>query len=139
MTFSSVSGHQQRAAPAPDRAVNAEARRGRTLMRMVAVVTVFTLFMLAPPFALAQERSWEWHWGTHPMMFMWGAGGLVMMLMMLAFWGLVIAGLVIGLRWLTGKRGHHHRDEAGEILRQRYARGEINKQEFETRKRDLGL
>jgi putative membrane protein len=74
----------------------------------------------------------------HPMMFMWGAGGLVMMLMMLVFWGLVIAGLVVGLRWLIGQGRPTSRDEALEILRQRYARGEIDKQEFEARKRDLG-
>jgi putative membrane protein len=74
----------------------------------------------------------------HPMMFMWGAGGLVMMLMMLVFWGLVIAGLVIGLRWLIGQRRLGQRDEALEILRQRYARGEIDKQEFDARRRDLG-
>ena len=48
------------------------------------------LIMLASASALAQERSWEGHWSTHPMMVMWGAGGLVMMLMMLVFWGLVI-------------------------------------------------
>jgi putative membrane protein len=74
----------------------------------------------------------------HPMMFMWGVGGLVMMLMMLVFWGLVIAGVIFGVRWLA-RQGHGEgRDEALEILRQRYARGEIDKQEFETRKRDLG-
>jgi putative membrane protein len=98
-----------------------------------------TLTMLAPAYALAQERTWEWQWNMHPMMWMWGAGGLVMMLMMLVFWGLVIAGLVIGLRWLVGQGHPARRDEALEILRQRYARGEIDKQEFETRKRDLGL
>ncbi len=75
----------------------------------------------------------------HPMMFMWAAGGLVMMLMMLVFWGLVIAGLVIGLRWLVGQGHPARRDEALDILRQRYARGEIDKQEFETRKRELGF
>ena len=96
------------------------------------------LIMLASASALAQERSWEGYWSTHPMMVMWGAGGLVMMLMMLVFWGLVIAGLVVGLRWLVGQGGSAGRDEALEILRQRYARGEIDKQEFETRKRDLG-
>ena len=73
------------------------------------------------------------------MMFMWGAGGIVMMLMMLVFWGLIIAGLVVGLRWLVGQGRSPGRDEAFEILRQRYARGEIDKQEFETRKRDLGV
>lgn len=80
----------------------------------------------------------EWQWGMHPMMFMWGAGGLVMMLMMLVFWALFIAALVLAVRWLVGQRGGEGRDEALEILRQRYARGEIDKQEFETRKRDLG-
>ena len=86
---------------------------------------------------LAQERSWDWQWSMHPMMFMWGAGGLVMMLMMLVFWGLVIAGLIVGLRWLVGQGRAGGRDEAMEILRQRYAKGEIDKQEFDARARDL--
>jgi putative membrane protein len=94
---------------------------------------------LAPGWALAQERTWEWHWSTHPMMFMWGAGGLLMMFMMLVFWGLIMASLVVGLRWLVGQGRPPRRDEALEILRQRYARGEIDKQEFEARKRDLEL
>jgi putative membrane protein len=96
------------------------------------------LTLAAPSSALAQGRTWEWDWSMHPMMFMWGAGGLVMMLMMLVFWGLVIAGLVIGLRWLIGQGRPTSRDEALEILRQRYARGEIDKQEFDARRRDLG-
>ena len=95
------------------------------------------LVLLAPSSALAQGRTWQWQWGMHPMMFMWGAGGLVMMLMMLVFWGLVIAGLVLGVRWLGAQGCGPGRDEALEILRQRYARGDIDKQEFETRKRDL--
>jgi putative membrane protein len=104
----------------------------RSLCAAVAVVT------LAPISALAQERTWEWHSSTHPMMFMWGAGGVLMMLMMLVFWGLIIAGLIVGLRWLIGQGRPMGRDEALEILRQRYARGEIDKQEFDARKRDLG-
>ncbi|HXH84480.1 MAG TPA: SHOCT domain-containing protein [Candidatus Tectomicrobia bacterium] len=102
--------------------------------RLVSAVVL----AVAPGPALAQERTWEWQWDMHPMMFMWGAGGLVMMLMMLVFWGLVIAGLVLGVRWLAGQARGSGRDEALEILRQRYARGEIDKQEFETRRRDLG-
>jgi putative membrane protein len=109
-------------------------------MDTTPLLSSLALVLLAPSSALAQERSWEWQWGMHPMMFMWGAGGLVMMLMMLVFWGLVIAGLVLGVRWLASQgRGAGGRDEALEILRQRYARGEIDKQEFETRKRDLQL
>ena len=71
------------------------------------------------------------------MMFMWGAGGAVMMLMMLVFWGLIIAGLIVGLRWLIGQGRVGGRDEAMEILRQRYAKGELNKEEFDARSRDL--
>jgi len=67
----------------------------------LAGALAFLLF--APALALGQERTWEWQWGMHPMMFMWGAGGLVMLLMMLVFWGLVIAGLVLGVRWLAGQ------------------------------------
>jgi putative membrane protein len=94
--------------------------------------------LLAPAFAFGQDRTWDWQWSTHPMMFMFGAGGLVMIAIMLVFWGLVIAGLVLGVRWLAGLGHGTGRDEALEILRQRYARGEIDKQEVDTRRRDLG-
>jgi hypothetical protein len=56
------------------------------------------LLLLAPASALGQDRTWEWQWGMHPMLFMWGAGALVMRVMMLVFWGFVIAGLVLGAR-----------------------------------------
>ncbi len=75
----------------------------------------------------------------HPMMWgMWGAWGLGMMLMMLVFWAAVIVGIVLAIRWLVGQgRTGHGRDTALDIVRQRYARGEINKDEFKTKKRDL--
>jgi putative membrane protein len=92
--------------------------------------------LVGPVRLLAQDR-WDWEWSTHhPMIWMWGAGGVVMLLMMLTFWGLVIAGIVMAIRWLAGQGGGR-RDEALEILRQRYARGEINREEFEARRRDL--
>lgn len=106
-------------------------------MHMIRSVSGLGFVLLGPAGALGQERTWEWQWGMHPIMVMWGAGGLVMILMMLVFWGLVIAGLVLGLRWLAGQGHPPRRDEALEILRQRYARGEIDKQEFDTRRHDL--
>ncbi len=62
---------------------------------------------------------------------------------MLAFWILVIIGLVYLIRWLVqttrgespGPRGGSSR--ALEILKERYARGEIDKKEFEEKKKDL--
>lgn len=88
-----------------------------------------------PITAWAQERPWGWGW--HPMWGMWGAWGLGMMLFMLVFWVLVIVGLVLGIRWLVIQGRESRSDTALEILRQRYARGEINKEEFEAKKRDL--
>jgi len=76
-------------------------------------------------------------WGMHPMWGFWGAWGVGMMVFMLLFWGLVIVGLVLGIRWLISQGKHSPSDSAVDILRQRYARGEINKEEFEARKRDL--
>jgi putative membrane protein len=83
----------------------------------------------------AQERPWDWGW--HPMWGMWGAWGIGMMLVMLTFWVLVIVGLVALVRWLATQGRESRTDTALEILRQRYARGEINKDEFDARKRDL--
>jgi putative membrane protein len=82
----------------------------------------------------AQGRMYEWHWEMHPMWWGWGIG---MMAMMFLFWALVIVGLVVGIRWLLGQGKATRSDSALEILRQRYARGEINKEEFESKKKDL--
>ena len=84
---------------------------------------------------LAQDRMYEWHWEMHPMW--WWGWGLGMMSMMLLFWALVIIGLIIGIRSLLGKGREERSDSAVRILRERYARGEINKEEFEARKKDL--
>ena len=70
----------------------------------------------------------------------WGLSGpwhLGIMLLMLAFWGVVIAGVVLSIRWLRRQGGRREPDPALEILRQRYARGDISKEEFDAKKRDL--
>ena len=78
----------------------------------------------------AQERYYEWRWDTHPMW--WGIWGIGMLL----FWALIIVGLIVGIRWLI--RGNKSTsDSALGILRERYARGEINKDEFEEKKKAL--
>ena len=87
--------------------------------------------------AAAQERPWDWGGGMHPGWWMWGAGGFVMMFMMLAFWGLVITGLVLAIRWLVRQGRAERNDRALDILRERYARGELPRDEFEAKRRDL--
>jgi putative membrane protein len=68
---------------------------------------------------------------------MWGAWGFGMMFMMVLFWALVVVGIVLLIRWLLGQGKVSRSDTAVEILRQRYARGEINKEEFDVKKKDL--
>jgi putative membrane protein len=106
-------------------------------MRNPTVITSLVMALVPAP-AVAQERPWEWGWSMHPGWWMWGAGGLVMMLMMLLFWGLVIAGAVLGIRWLARQGRDERSDRALDVLRERYARGEIDKDEFDAKRRDLG-
>ena len=63
---------------------------------------------------------------------------------MIIFWVLIIVGVVFLIRWLLphakGSSSSARADtptKALDILKERYARGEINKQEFEQKKKDL--
>jgi putative membrane protein len=83
-------------------------------------------------------------YGMGPGMMMWGQGmGWFFPIIMMAFWIAVIVGIIFLIRWVAlstdRRRETQSEDSALEILRNRYARGEINKEEFEEKKRDLGL
>lgn len=104
-------------------------------MRLI-VLWIAGLLGATPMLAWAQERPYDYGWG-HPMWGMWGAWGIGMGLMMLVFWGLIIVALVLGIRWLITQGKEPRSDSALEILRQRYARGEITKEQFDAMKRDL--
>lgn len=60
-------------------------------------------------------------------------------LMHLLWWAIVIIGIVGLVRWSLGSRRGKPGSEntAMDILRERYARGEIGREEFEERKRVL--
>lgn len=63
-----------------------------------------------------------------------------MWLMSGLWWTLIIAGLVFIVWWLAGGRREDKtaRDESSiEILKKRYASGEIDRQTFESMKKDL--
>jgi uncharacterized membrane protein len=66
-----------------------------------------------------------------------GAWGMAMMLGMFLFWVLVLVGVMLAIRWLVAQGREPRADRALEVLRERYARGDITREEFETRKRDL--
>jgi putative membrane protein len=103
------------------------------MKRLVRIVTMLPGVLATPLEAWAQERPWD-AWGMHPM---WGAWGIGMMLLMLGFWALVIAAIVLGIRWLVTQGREPGSDRALAVLRERYARGEINKEDFEAKRRDL--
>ncbi|MGQ0665395.1 MAG: SHOCT domain-containing protein [Nitrospiraceae bacterium] len=56
---------------------------------------------------------------------------------MVMFWALLVAGLIVLGKWLWGHGTMSREDSALDIVKKRYARGEINRQEFENMKRDL--
>lgn len=69
----------------------------------------------------------------------WGMGP-VMGILMLLFWGLVIFGMILAVRWLLsrGTSGEKALPETPlEILKKRYARGEISKEELDRMSKDL--
>ena len=94
----------------------------------------------------AQQQGSPYYGGHEHM---WGGGWYGMFLgplMMLLFLGIAVAVIVLIVRWLGGSRHDAHMPPLGtapgktpvDILEERFARGEIDKEEFEERKRILG-
>lgn len=88
---------------------------------------------VAQPYA---DGPAAWHYG-------WSWGHMIFgMLMMILFWGGVIAAIVLLVRWLgSGVQDAGppapSQNRALEILKERFARSEIDREEFEERKRLL--
>ena len=94
-------------------------------------------------------RGYSDGWGPGHMMGGWGFGGGIFMII---FWILIIVGLVVLIRWLVVSTRSHQAvggpagpaqtnqaqtNQARDILRERFARGEIDQAEFEEKKRLL--
>ncbi len=78
--------------------------------------------MSCNPWELASLMSWG-EWGI--LHVLWSA--------------LLIVGIIWAVKWLVGaaRPDETRADHSLRILRERYARGEINREDFEARRRDL--
>ena len=93
---------------------------------------------------LVQSRGYDWGPGGPGGMMGYGYGMSWMGgIFMIVVWVVVIVAIVFLIRWLvvasrTGVHSPTHGEESAlDILKKRYARGEIDKQEFEEKRRDL--
>ncbi len=69
-----------------------------------------------------------------------GASGIVGFILTLVFWALIIIGIVIFIRWIINQTKWNNTRTGKaplDILKERYAKGEITKEEFEKIKKDL--
>ena len=114
-------------------------------MRALTLPVVLVSFILPVP-VWAQDRMWEEHWTHHPIWWPVATLALSVFLLVLLGWALLnlapvilgIVGAVLGIRWLRQAREGSRYDPAVSVLRERYARGEISKEEFDAKLRDLG-
>ena len=96
---------------------------------------------LLPTAAFAQQAQGPYY-GHHMWNDGWG-GWFFGPIMMLVFIAVAVVVIVLLVRWLSGPGhggGYHqpHGKTPLDILKERFARGEIDKEEFEERRRILG-
>lgn len=113
------------------------------LILVVLVAPMLVGGMVGPGVARGSGMMWGYApQGIPPGMtgWRWGMGLGLGWLAMLAFWGALVAGVVLLIRALrrTGPEAESRDDgEALAILRRRYAAGDISRDEYERMRRDL--
>ena len=114
--------------------------RNIKLFRRTITMTLLFLILFIPwSDAPAQwGNNQGWHMGPGMMGGMGWFGGIFM----IVFWILILVALVLFIKWLIqsaggGRAGGGSSNRPLEILKERYARGEIDNAEFETMKTNL--
>jgi putative membrane protein len=99
--------------------------------------------LMAVPLLWGSLSGWQYGgWGMMGPWMMGGFGwGWFMLIFMIVFWVLVIWAVVAlvrgGIQPSSPDSGSSRPESALEVLKRRYARGEIDKQEYEEKKKDL--
>ena len=110
------------------------------LYRALFLLLILTGFWVRPGSVFADYRQ---YYGWGPGMMSWGGTmGWFWPLGMILFWVVIILVIVLLVRGIRTTKGTVHQfgpapESALEILKKRYARGEINKEEYLERKKDL--
>lgn len=112
---------------------------GTKLQYFISAFMLFIFSLYPISTAFAQQGRYD-GMGTG-MMGNWGMGWFGG-IFMIVFWILVVVGLIFIVKWLMhteekGKEDSEIGSRAIEILKERYASGEIDKSQFETMKQDL--
>jgi putative membrane protein len=118
--------------------------KGLRIAAIVGGIVLVVLIIL--PLVWGGFSGWRGGWGM--MGPGWGMMGPGMMggfgwgwlpLLVIVFWGLVIWGIVAAVRSTSSRRGSDTSttESALEVLKRRYAQGEIKKKEYEEKRRDL--
>ncbi len=96
-----------------------------------------SLFLGAMPTPLASALAQTPNpaWPGHEWMWWWGPWH---MLMPILFFGLIIFGVIALVRYLWPGEAPQERRRALDVLNERYARGEIDRDEYLKRRNDIG-
>ena len=119
--------------------MNAKKTLKKALTWTLATLALSSIY-LSPAFAIGGRNN-NWHMDRW-MMGGWGMGWFGMIFMVI-FWGLVIFGIVTFVKWVVqnpnkkGHSGYTASPNAMDILKERYAKGDITLDEFETMKKAI--
>ena len=93
------------------------------------------LFFVMPVSSALAHTQWGHMMGWGHMNY-WSGGAVVFLILLLGLIG-VVTYFIINQKKLRGNYRHYENETVLEILKERYAKGEISREEFETMKKDL--